>query len=342
MTDPEEQRGLASLGRRLMLPVGLAVGTLVLSLGFTFWRSSEPDAPETRDSPIRYDAGRSASEGASTLTSALADTAEFVAPGDDGASSAPSAAGADLPMPFDCIIEPSEVAEVGSPVTGVIETLHVERGDEVEAGQVVAELESGAEKAAVRVARARARMDGDVQSREASLELGVQRRERAKELFEHEALSLDLRQEIETEAVLAELELKRAREERVLAKLELERAVEALKRRTVRTPIPGVVVERMLSAGEVVDEEPILKIAQLDPLRIEVILPSAMFGSVKAGMWGAVIPEMPGDRVHAALVTIVDKVVDAASGTFGVRLELRNPDREIPGGLHCRVSFLRE
>ncbi|MBW2281603.1 MAG: efflux RND transporter periplasmic adaptor subunit [Deltaproteobacteria bacterium] len=316
-----------------------------MSLGFTFWRASEPEEPERPDASVRFDSRRSAdaaNDGTSALTSAISDTVEFVAPDNEGRSGEPRGAKGDLPMPFDCIIEPSEIADVGSPVTGVIETIYVERGDEVEAGQVVAELESGAEKAAVRVARARARMDGDVRSREASLALGAQRRERAKELFEHNALSLDLRQEIETEAVLAELELTRAREEKDLAKLELERAIEALKRRTVRSPIPGVVVERMLSPGEVVDEEPILKIAQLDPLRIEVILPSAMFGTVKVGMWGAVIPEMPGDRVHAALVTIVDKVVDAASGTFGVRLELRNKEREIPGGLHCRVSFLRE
>ncbi len=345
MTDPAEQRGLGARARRLILPVALAVGTLVLSLGFTFWRSSEPEEPQTADSRISFDAdtaARAPTGGTSRLTSVLAEAAEFVAPGGDGVPSEPSGSRDDLPMPFDCIIEPSEVVEVGSPVTGVIEKLYVERGDDIEAGQVLAELESGAEKAAVQVARARARMDGDVQSREVSLELGEQRRERAKKLFEHEALSLDLRQEVETEAALAKLELKRAREERELAKLELVRAIEALKRRTVHSPIPGVVVERMLSPGEVVDEEPILKIAQLDPLRVEVILPSAMFGSVKTGMWGAVIPEMPGDRVHAALVTIVDKVVDAASGTFGVRLELRNPDRQIPGGLHCQVSFLRE
>ena len=43
-----------------------------------------------------------------------------------------------------------------------------------------------------------------------------------------------------------------------------------------------------------------------------------------------------------APVTIVDRVVDAASGTFGVRLELPNPDRDIPVGLQCQVRFLTE
>jgi hypothetical protein len=38
-------------------------------------------------------------------------------------------------------------------------------------------------------------------------------------------------------------------------------------------------------------------------------------------------------------VKLVDKVVDAASGTFGVRLELRNEKLGIPAGVRCRVKF---
>ena len=41
-----------------------------------------------------------------------------------------------------------------------------------------------------------------------------------------------------------------------------------------------------------------------------------------------------------ATVTAVDPVVDAASNTFGVRLELPNLDRAVPGGIRCEVSFL--
>jgi RND family efflux transporter MFP subunit len=309
-----EERG-RSFSRWLTLPVIAAVASLVLTVGLAFWRTrgGEPvPEPEPAYSGV-----------APRLPDGFAETAEFVAPG-FGQS------------------EPAQLIDLGAAVTGVIERLHVERGDDVESGQVVAELEAGTERAAVEVARARAEMKGEIEARQASLDLEDQRRERARELFEHRALSLDLKQEIETEAELAKLELKRAREQRELARLELTRSVEALKRRTVRSPIDGVVVERMLSRGEVVDQEPIVRIAQLDPLRIEVILPAAMFGSVQLGMQGVVVPEHPGDKVHAAVVTIVDRVVDSASGTFGVQLELPNPDHAIAGGLHCRVSFLRE
>jgi RND family efflux transporter MFP subunit len=243
---------------------------------------------------------------------------------------------------LDCIIEPYELVEIGSPVTGLIEKIHVERGDSVEAGQVLVNLESGVETAAVELARVRARKEADVQSREARLALGKRRQERGDELFERNALSLDERDQLETDAELARLELREARENRELARLELAQAIEALERRTILSPIPGVVVNRMLSEGEVVDEETILTVAQLDPLRVEVILPSAMFGAIRPGMRAEVTPEVPGDRPHVASVAIVDRMIDPASGTFGVRLELPNPDQAIPGGLHCQVRFLPE
>ena len=77
---------------------------------------------------------------------------------------------------------------------------------------------------------------------------------------------------------------------------------------------------------------------QLTLLRLP--LRSQLFGSIKLGTRAAVVPEFPGDTVHVAGVTVVDRIIDAASGTFGVRLELPNPDPAIPGGVHCNVRFI--
>jgi multidrug efflux pump subunit AcrA (membrane-fusion protein) len=73
---------------------------------------------------------------------------------------------------------------------------------------------------------------------------------------------------------------------------------------------------------------------------VEVTLPSAMFGKVKPGAKASVEPELGGDQVYFASVTTVDKVIDAASGTFDVHLELPNPDHALPSGQHCRTRFL--
>ena len=261
---------------------------------------------------------------------------------DDPDDAADDASESDLGSIYDCIIEPSEMVEIGSAITAVIEELAVERSDVVEAGAVVARLEAGVEQAAVDLAKARAQMDGEVRARIASLQLGERRNKRVNELFEHNTLSLDLREQAATEAEIARLELEEAHDQKRLASLELRQAMAVLKRRLIRSPISGVVVERLKTAGEVVDQETILTVAQIDPLMVEVILPAALFGSIPSGMRAAVEPEFPGDRVHVASVSVVDRVIDAASGTFGVRLELPNPDHAIPGGLHCQVRFLTE
>jgi multidrug efflux pump subunit AcrA (membrane-fusion protein) len=135
--------------------------------------------------------------------------------------------------------------------------------------------------------------------------------------------------------------LQEARERKELMELEHQEAVERLDEHTIRSPISGVVVDRLKSPGEVVKEETIVVVAQIDPLRVEVILPAAAFGSVQAGMRAEVSPELPNAGVQVASVAVVDRVVDGTSGTFGVRLELPNSDYAVPSGLRCQVRFLQ-
>jgi Ethanolamine utilization protein EutJ (predicted chaperonin) len=65
-----------------------------------------------------------------------------------------------------------------------------------------------------------------------------------------------------------------------------------------------------------------------------------MYGKVTLGQRALVMPEQPIGGNYRTSVTVVDRVVDAASGTMGVRLELANPKGAIPAGVRCRVRFL--
>jgi multidrug efflux pump subunit AcrA (membrane-fusion protein) len=145
--------------------------------------------------------------------------------------------------------------------------------------------------------------------------------------------------ETETEAILADLELGEALEERRIAELELKRAEESLQTRTIRSPFDGVVVDVDVVPGESVEDKPLLRIARIDPLNVEVIAPVQMLGKITKGMTATVIPEQPIGGEYTAEVVIVDQVVDAASGTFGIRLELPNPRNRLPAGLRCQISF---
>ena len=215
---------------------------------------------------------------------------------------------------LECLVEPYMVVNVGSPVDGVLEQVTVNRGDRVRKGQVVAKLQSGVEAAAVKLSEAR-------------VEFGRRKVERTETLLEKQLISAQERDELVTEVRLREEELKKD--------------VENLKLRTIVSPIDGVVVERRLAPGEFIrtDKSVVLKLAQINPLNVEVIAPAKLFGSVRVGMSGKVnlAPFFPG--TYQAKVVVVDKLIDAASGTLGVRLQLPNPDHKIPAGIKCSVMF---
>ena len=64
-----------------------------------------------------------------------------------------------------------------------------------------------------------------------------------------------------------------------------------------------------------------------------------MLGRIGVGSRATVVPEAPVNTPREATVIVVDRIVDAASGTFGVRLEMPNPDNRLPAGLKCKARF---
>lgn len=222
------------------------------------------------------------------------------------------AAQANDELELECLLEPHMTVKIGTPVPGALAQVLVDRGQVVSKGQVVATLDTRVQTAAVELSRAR-------------VEYTDRRMSRNEDLYRDELLSLQQKDEMETDAQLARLEL-----------LECEKQVEI---RMITSPINGVVVDRIKGPGEYVQESEILELAQIDPLNVEVVVPVRYFGQIKPGMTAEIRPEAPLDGVHTAQVKIVDKVIDAASGTFGVRLEIPNRDMSVPAGLRCTALF---
>lgn len=243
---------------------------------------------------------------------------------------------------FDCLIKPYLVADVSTREQGIVDEFLVSRGDLIEQGQILVELDAEVERAAVELARGRTEMQAEIEEMRTSLDYAQRQFKRIDELYRKKGTSFNDRDEASTEALRAELQLRQAEQREKVAKLELQRATKLLERRTIRSPVTGVVLERMLSPGESVEDRPIIRVAQINLVNVEVIIPVRFFGSVKAGMQAEVMPKYPGATAHTATVTVVDRVVDAASDTFGVRLELPNPDYEIPGGVRCSIQFKNE
>jgi RND family efflux transporter MFP subunit len=265
---------------------------------------------------------------AACLPSAAAQTLSAAAPALSSAANA-----------LDCMIQPHQVVQVGSAAPGVIERILVDRGDLVTLGQPIVQLNASVERAALAVARERASQAGGVRAAAGAQELAQRELERANELVEQNFVSKTYVDKTRAEAQVAGGRTDEAKERRRLSTREVDLAAAQLEQRTIRAPIAGVVVERFMSPGEYVDQKPVLRLAAIDPLRVDVLVPAAAFGQVEIGRPGTVMPELFNRSAHRATVKTVDRVIDAASNTFRVRLELPNPNGALPAGLRCKVDL---
>ncbi len=224
-------------------------------------------------------------------------------------------------------------------LVGVIERLWAERGDIVKQGQVVAQLHADVERASLALARERAAQAGELAAAQSSRAFAHRELGRANELYEKSFVSQTYLDKQRTEVQVAEGRTDQVREKRTAATKEVDLAVAQLNMRTIRAPISGVVVDRFASVGERVDDKPVMRIASINPLRVDVLVPATAFGQVKAGQKATVVPELLDRQERTATVKTVDRVIDAASSTFRVRLELPNPDAALPAGLRCKVDL---
>ena len=237
---------------------------------------------------------------------------------------------------FDGLIEPYEMVEIGAPAEGIVAEVLVDRSSMVKQGQTLVRLDASVERAALEKARAMATFAGEIDLQQAQLAFAKRVHQRVKQLA---VISAHEKDQAATEIILTGYRLKKARENRILAELEVKKTQALLAQRAIKSPISGVVVDCYVSHGEYVNNQPLLRIAQIDPLRVEVIVPARMFGKITPGMTAAIFPELPRYGELTATVSLVDKVIDSASSTFGVRLELPNADHQMPSGLKCLVRF---
>ena len=252
----------------------------------------------------------------------------------------PAMAQSEGPLSLNCRIEPHVQVDVSSAVEGIVDQVLVDKNDVIKQGDVLAKLESGLEAATVNLRKVQAQVESDIAAQQLALDFAERALTRVNDLYSKKAASFAELDKAKTEHALALQRLQQAEDRRRQAELEHERALEDLKRHTIISPIDGVVVERYKEPGEHIDNEPILRLAQLNPLRVEVFAPANLFGLIEEGMTAKVTPELARNTMpYSAEVVRVDRVIDAPSNTFGIRLSFPNPNYELPSGLRCKVTF---
>ncbi|WP_183508387.1 efflux RND transporter periplasmic adaptor subunit [Methylobacterium brachythecii] len=239
----------------------------------------------------------------------------------------------------DCVVEPAQKLKIGSATLGILKSVPVNRGAMVQAGDIIAQLDSSVEEANVALSRAQAETTAGIEAQRSRVELYRRRLERQSQLSKG-IVTQEKIDQVEADYEIGKRDLQTEVLKHDLAAIELRRTEAQLELRMIRSPIRGIVTERLMSAGEFVRQDSaIFTLVQLDPLYVEAYLPVSRWKDVAPGQTASVELDRPIGGTYEAKLTVVDQVFDAASGTFGVRLELPNTDFKLPGGQRCKLSF---
>lgn len=237
-----------------------------------------------------------------------------------------------LPYPAQIVIPTPQLWVVSSPVAGMVTGLSVARGDRISAGQPLVVMESPAF-----VSQQRDYLQAVQQE-----VLAMREFNRNTRLIESNAVAQRVLEASQTEARQASIVVAERRQmlrlsglsEEAISKLTTEAAINATL--SVAAPRAATVVDILVSPGQRVEQTaPLVKLAQLSPLWVEIAVPSSNIRAIR-----------PGARVEvegyatAGQVVLVSETADAATQTILVRAEVANTGDLRPGQTaQARIGF---
>lgn len=244
---------------------------------------------------------------------------------------------------FSCMIEPEQMVEIRSSVTGVIAKIAVGRGDSVKKGQTLVELDTDVAQSAANGARSRAQAQAQIEGARKKLALAEVKAQRVADMYRQGFVSAQARDDALNERNIAAAEWKQAQENHQTAQADYQTSLAELGERTITSPFDGIVTARYADVGTVVNaadnKNPILRLAQTNRLKLTAVLPFKHFRDIQAGDTINVLPEAPFDQSFNVTVAKKDQVVDAASGTFGIIAYINNLEQKLPAGILCQVDI---
>ncbi len=201
-------------------------------------------------------------------------------------------------------------------VTGVIDSIQADRGDQVRKGQALATLDQ----------------------REFQLDLRA-----AEETLAVSLADLKRYEELRRQNLTSEAEFEQRRSRHELALVELERAKLVIDRSVVRAPFDGIVADRYARVGEkftLEESKPLFKVMALEPLLARAFLPGTALRAVKVGQEVSVhAPDFP-EALSTGRVSFVSPVLDPGSGTVQVIVRVRrDPKGTLRPGMAVQLGF---
>ena len=227
---------------------------------------------------------------------------------------------------------PFRSIELSSDETGSIAVLEVEEGDEVQADQVVAKLDTRVQELQLEIANQQANTTSQITAAEQALN---KRRSISNRLNQLKARGHASQSEIirsEMELSIAEAKYFAAKEEQVVRSIEAKRAKVQLDRRTIVSPFDGVVSKVHRREGEFLSpvNPEVVTIIQVDKLLATFAIPTSQVKEFKVGKEFNL--EMEDGRTIVAEVYRIGVSTDAQSGTVEVKMVIDNQMRDIRSG----------
>lgn len=166
--------------------------------------------------------------------------------------------------------------------------------------------------------------------------------ERASVVLEKREFDFQGAQDLFRDELISEDEALASRIEKDLANLQYEIAREQVALREVRSPISGIVVERLVEEGESVRaSDPLFVVVDIDRVYIQVFVEAGELRVLHPGQKVNVqFPVLDLAETKTGVIDFIDPRVDPASGLLRVRILVENPERKIKVGVRAFVEFL--
>lgn len=231
-------------------------------------------------------------------------------------------------------LQPVVNVEVGSQISGIIQTLYVDFNSEVKSNQVIAQLDPSTYQANVSSA------EGDLANTEASLELAQVNAKRARDLFQDKLISSsDFDQSVATlHQAEAQVKIKRAA---------LERAKVDLGRCTIYAPVDGIVIDRKVDVGQTVAASlsaPVLfQIANdLTKMQINASVAEADVGAVQSGQDVEFsVDAFPYRKFRGTVTQVRNSPITVQNVvTYDTIIAVNNDDLKLKPGMTANVDII--
>jgi len=263
-------------------------------------------------------------------------------PGSNRASGAPAATNA-IPKADGAVLTVSgyivnrERIELSPRFIGVVKWIGVHKGDRVAKDQVVVRLDDAEQKARLQ----------EAEGRLANAKVAVNKAE-----LDYQRIKKLIADRIETPQTEddARLRLESARASLQEAAGSLELARTYLDWTVIRSPIDGVVLEKLVDAGELVTPQSFgggrgpstAFLAMADPkdLQVEVELNESDLSKVFLDQVCRISPEAYPDKSYEGRVAEIAPEANRQKGTLQVKVQVREPDRFMTPELSAKVEFL--